>query len=520
MKKIALVAMAIILAALLAGCAKGDKTPPVISEISSSDITQTSAVITWTTDEPATSQVEYGLTASYGATTPLDSTLVTSHSVSMSGLAAGTTYHYRVKSEDASDNEALSEDNAFTTPIFADENLEATIRGAINKPSGVIQPSDLEGLHYLNASGRNITDITGLEHCANLAGLDLGDNQIVDITPLGNLTSLGYLFINNNQISDIRPLADLASLTYLMLQSNQISDIGPLADLTSLTNLILSDNQISDIGSLANLTSLTNLWLNNNQISDITPLMDNEGLGEGDTVDLRGNPLSTHSICTLIPELEARGVEVQYDEPLACIAYIYMSDTEGASSYQLFLEDNDYCVTLISMDNVATTDFSVYDLIVVGADTYTLQYDWGDADSVNAIDSSGKSIIGLGTGGACLFGELGLSISYGNAWNLTESSIYVVDPTHDIFTTPYFISVPEDRIIQLYEGGVYCHSLYEPYLSSEVVLLGREPDDMSHYPLAQEGQYILWGFTASPESMTQIGKDLFLNVVAFMLGAS
>jgi hypothetical protein len=54
------------------------------------------------------------------------------------------------------------------------------------------------------------------------------------------------------------------------------------------------------------------LSLYNNHISDISPLVDNTGLGEGDWVDLRGNPLSEQSINEYIPALEARGVQVYY----------------------------------------------------------------------------------------------------------------------------------------------------------------------------------------------------------------
>lgn len=48
-----------------------DLTAPAISEIASSP-SQTTATITWTTDESADSQVEYGTTSSYGMTTTLD----------------------------------------------------------------------------------------------------------------------------------------------------------------------------------------------------------------------------------------------------------------------------------------------------------------------------------------------------------------------------------------------------------------------------------------------------------------
>jgi hypothetical protein len=71
--------------------------------------------VTWTTNVAATSQVEYGLTTSYGSLTPLDSTLVTAHSAGLSGLQASTLYHYRVRSSDSLGNLSMSADNVFTT---------------------------------------------------------------------------------------------------------------------------------------------------------------------------------------------------------------------------------------------------------------------------------------------------------------------------------------------------------------------------------------------------------------------
>jgi beta-lactamase superfamily II metal-dependent hydrolase len=91
-----------------------DVTPPVISAVTASSITSSSAVITWTTDEASNSVVDYGLTTSYGSTVT-NSTMVTSHSVSLTGLSASTLYHYRVKSTDAANNTATSSDYTFTT---------------------------------------------------------------------------------------------------------------------------------------------------------------------------------------------------------------------------------------------------------------------------------------------------------------------------------------------------------------------------------------------------------------------
>ncbi len=58
-------AIAIILVPLLADCAggeKADETPPAVSAILVSDTTRNSVIITWTTDDDSTSQVECGLT--------------------------------------------------------------------------------------------------------------------------------------------------------------------------------------------------------------------------------------------------------------------------------------------------------------------------------------------------------------------------------------------------------------------------------------------------------------------------
>ncbi len=76
---------------------------------------RTYATLTWTTTELADSQVEYGLTTSYGASSPLEATLVAAHSVTLSGLQANMLHHYRVRSRDASGNLAVSADNTFTT---------------------------------------------------------------------------------------------------------------------------------------------------------------------------------------------------------------------------------------------------------------------------------------------------------------------------------------------------------------------------------------------------------------------
>ncbi|MCP4113145.1 MAG: leucine-rich repeat domain-containing protein, partial [Desulfobacteraceae bacterium] len=189
--------------------------------------------------------------------------------------------------------------NCSSSVIFPDENLEAVIRQAINKPSGEIPKSDLQSLTELNAVGKDIKNIEGLQYCTKLDQLDL----------------------SHNQISDISAVAGLTNLTVLDLYNNQVSDINAVAGLTNLTVLNLSKNRISDISALAGLNNLEKLYLFGNRISDIKPLADNIGIGSNDTVMFYSsytegsNPLSTTSCTVYIPQLQDRGADVVHDCP-------------------------------------------------------------------------------------------------------------------------------------------------------------------------------------------------------------
>ncbi len=91
-----------------------DTTAPVISNVVVSNITSSSAIVTWDTDEAADSTVNYGTTSGYGST-QADASFVTSHSVNLTGLSANTAYHYEVVSKDPSNNSTSSSDNTFLT---------------------------------------------------------------------------------------------------------------------------------------------------------------------------------------------------------------------------------------------------------------------------------------------------------------------------------------------------------------------------------------------------------------------
>ncbi len=100
--------------------APSDSVSPVISSVAISNITASGATITWTTNEPSDSQVSYGTTTMYGSTTTLNASLVTSHTVVLTGLSSSTLYNIAVRSRDGANNLAVSPNIAFTTNAPAD----------------------------------------------------------------------------------------------------------------------------------------------------------------------------------------------------------------------------------------------------------------------------------------------------------------------------------------------------------------------------------------------------------------
>jgi hypothetical protein len=148
---------------------------------------------------------------------------------------------------------------------FADGNLKSAVESwmGLNNPT----IGDMLDLTYLSVINRNIYNLTGLEYAANLE----------------------ELYLSNNHISNLSPLSGLTNLTILELYGNQINDVSPLTGLTNLDCLYLSYNRISDISSLAGLTQL--LYL-----------------------DLQKNPLNQEAYDIYIPQMEANGTYLNYNE--------------------------------------------------------------------------------------------------------------------------------------------------------------------------------------------------------------
>ena len=165
-----------------------------------------------------------------------------------------------------------------TQIVIRDPALRTRIAETLGKPSdGTITVADMSQLTELTANNANIRELTGLQHAAHLTTLSLDNNAITDMAPLAGLTQLQTLSLNGNR------------LEWLSLDYTTVSDVLPLAELTQLKWLDLRGTEVSDVSPLVGLTQLTELFLT-------------------------GNPLNYASLHTHIPAMQAKGIQVYFDQ--------------------------------------------------------------------------------------------------------------------------------------------------------------------------------------------------------------
>ena len=197
--------------------------------------------------------------------------------------------------------------------------------------------ADLATLTILDAPGRGIRALAGLQYAEALFSLRLEDNELRHVEPVGRLTRLRFLVLDGNPLASIAPLGSLDGLLVLSLRGVQgfagleplqrlerlervylngmgVRDAGALAGLTRLRIVHLDGNALEDIAFTAGLERLIDLRVAGNRIDDLAPLVANQGFATNATLDVRDNCLDLGDDGADRAALEAlrgRGVEVE-----------------------------------------------------------------------------------------------------------------------------------------------------------------------------------------------------------------
>lgn len=157
---------------------------------------RTSATISWTTNEPATTQLEWGATDAYGNLTSESSEYATDHEVTLTGLNENTTYYYRIRGKDRADNVTTGEGKTFTTT-----QVESTL--ITNTASEVLSTTSVRITWTTNHAATSrvrygLTTAYGLEvssdslttsHSLTLTNLAAGATYHYEVLSVGNTST-------------------------------------------------------------------------------------------------------------------------------------------------------------------------------------------------------------------------------------------------------------------------------------------------------------------------------------------
>jgi hypothetical protein len=194
-------------------------------------------------------------------------------------------------------------------------------------------------------------------------------------------------------------------------------------------------------------------------------------------------------------------------------AYIYDQDGGTAESYKKLLEANGVGVDLLHMDQVRRTELLPYSLMIVGPDTGKLDK-WGTQEVVEHIIKYQRPVLGLGEGGYAFFGRLQRNIGHPNGAHGTGNKVIRESLGDRFWHQPYEFEVEKERIWQLYTENSGRVEIFLGEKPSGLTVFGYNDTNTLYADLVMEsGFYMLWGFQLGPDSMTDDGRNLFVNVV-------
>jgi hypothetical protein len=268
--------VALLLLWLLA--APASASPLEISGVSSGNITETTAAITWTTDLEGNSTVNYGNSTELG-TIVTDSEFVFNHSITLTGLDLVTLYYCEVSSTDSGNNTATSPGNGtyhtFTTDPYPPKISGITV-GNITDTSAIITwTTDRLGNSTINYGNTSLLGLTAYDsnflsdHSVTLTGLSPATFYYFDVWST-NLYSNTTVDSNGGQFYTFTTLMPLPTISGV--NASNLTDISATITWTTdqLGNSSVYYGTTTDLGSTASSSSLAY-----NHAIDLTGLLPN-----------------------------------------------------------------------------------------------------------------------------------------------------------------------------------------------------------------------------------------------------
>lgn len=223
-----------------------DNTAPVVTNVSTALVSDTSAVVTWTTNEGASTQVDIGTTNSFGTSVTTTLSFVTNHSLTIPDLSPGTLYYYRVVSADLSGNTTTESNGGagytFTTAVSAAAAVAAALANQPVSGGGFNSPGQ-QVFTPLITGPVTVTNVTQTSAIVNWT-TDINGNSLVNFgtTTAFGLISGNYFEQTTNHTVSLRNL--LPGVNYVLTVVSQNSSGGSAQSDTLAFNTLNLDGTV------------------------------------------------------------------------------------------------------------------------------------------------------------------------------------------------------------------------------------------------------------------------------------
>jgi PKD repeat protein len=193
---------------------------PVISNLQATNISTTSATITWTTDQLTDSRVDYGLAVAYD-NTAYSSAMTTTHSMTLAGLTPGRTYHCKVTSTNEYGQYVSSNDGTFDTagPIaiiitypldnsyvsINSATVEGTVTNSLGNETGVVVNGVLATV-FGNRFTANDVPLTLGNNVITASATDTAGYTVATFVTIGTMEPQRYTKLNADVTTGLAPM--------------------------------------------------------------------------------------------------------------------------------------------------------------------------------------------------------------------------------------------------------------------------------------------------------------------------
>ncbi|MHB9134296.1 MAG: hypothetical protein ACYDBB_24765 [Armatimonadota bacterium] len=194
------------------------------------------------------------------------------------------------------------------------------------------------------------------------------------------------------------------------------------------------------------------------------------------------------------------------------VAYIYATDIAAAQSFHSFFDSHNWRMEAIAPEDVETTDFSPYILLVIAADTDIAGVSAFTSTQAQALKDSDVPILGIKGGGARLYADPAFDLECQWGHDMLFSNNYLT-----INDTAFFTGIVNGDTVgatmQVTEEPEQALGVSQANITALTTGVARDTTNTSYYPVAVQGKYGLWGYPTPPSGMTDEGRILLWNVM-------